>query len=139
VRRAGASPSTTTNNKVNETMRKNEELGPKQELLIVKMYNSERGLDNRYSASDCTEAALRGKNIQPLVERIEDTHLYRLTEEGRKYALDLVVNGSKYNPLSPCKSKRLHFVYKIKESGHWKMTVRVEVDQLPPQQHHLTY
>ena len=120
-------------------MRKNKELGPKQELLIVKMYNSERGLDNRFSASDCNEAALRGNNIQPLVERIEDTHLYRLTEKGRQYAVDLVVNGSKHKPYDDSKSKRLNFVYKIKESGHWKMTVRVEVDQLPPPQLHLRY
>tara|TARA_R100001510_G_scaffold57151_1_gene64357 strand:- start:2814 stop:3473 length:660 start_codon:yes stop_codon:yes gene_type:complete len=109
-------------------MSRRHELGPKQELLIVKMYNYERGEDNRFSASDCNEAALRGKNIQPLVERIEDTHLYRLTRQGVEYARNLVANGSKDNPCDPNGEGRLSFVYKIKQSGHWRMTVRVQVD-----------
>ena len=109
-------------------MRQQNKLGPKQELLIVKIYNNERGLDNRYSASDCNAAALKGKAIQPLIERIEDCHLWKLTDEGREYAIDLVTNGSKHNPLDASGQKRLHYVYKIKESGHWKMTVRVQTD-----------
>ncbi len=87
-------------------------LGKKQELFIVTIYNWMNNMDNRYDAGSCTDAALRGEKLKTLVERIEDSHIYKLTDEGIAAAKELISTGA----------------FAVRENGRtykWKRTFRI--------------